>query len=192
MSHHMSLGKKTKTDPTIKDNWNTTWAAFHDAEALVGPFDVDAASFEHSKKVPVCITPQMDSLIQRWADFVDNGFVWCNPPFSRKLEFLEKAYIESIENGVRSCLMIPYESATKWWLKFVYGRAAIVYIPNGRYNFINDETKEEISGVPFASCFVYFDGQPDTHETQYVHFKRGIHTMNDGIISTKPPQRKII
>lgn len=171
-----TIGKTSKTEKKNKDNWNTTWNAFYDAEVLVGKFSADLASFEHAKKVDVCITPEMDSLSQRWDSFVVDGTVgWCNPPFSRKTEFLDKAFVESKDYGVESCIMIPLEPATKWWKKYVYGKASTVFIPDGRYNFIDDETKKVIPGVPFASCFVYFDGTGDEGVTEYEHFERDIH-----------------
>lgn len=178
MSHNLTLGTKSTTKESTKDNWNTSWDAVRDAEYLIDKFDVDVASFEHAKKAPVCITPEQDSLKTPWFPYVVDGVAWCNPPFSRKAEFLEKAFHESKMYGLRVCVMIPLEPATHWWMKHVYRKATIVFIPDGRYNYVDDATKEEVKGVSFASCFVYFDGSGEANATEYVHFKRGVHKKN--------------
>lgn len=174
-------GTKSTTDASKKDLWNTKWSAVSDASYLVGDFSVDLASFEHAKKAPTCITPEMDSLTVNWDENVVEGTVaWCNPPFSRKFEFLAKAYQTSVEFNTPICVMIPCEVATKWWAEYVYGKASSVFIPDGRYDFVDNDTKEELKGVPFASCFVLFDGESGQFQTEYIHFKRGIFEREYG------------
>lgn len=171
MPHNMQ-GNSSNTPPNKKDFWNTTWQAVRDAEKLTGrKFMLDAATTKEASKAIQYITPEMDALSRSWIDEIP-GAVWCNPPFSRKELFLDKAHEQAIMLGEIIVCMIPFEPTTKWWMNYVMDEASIVYIPSARYNFIDDETKKEISGCPFSSCFAVFTSL--TMPTQYIHFNKGI------------------
>lgn len=186
-------GKKSKTDQTKKDLWNTKWAAVSDASHLVGNFSIDLASFHHARKAPVCITPEMNSLSIDWASVIPQDTVgWCNPPFSRKFEFLAKAYETAKQSGASVCVMIPCEVTTQWWMEYVYGKASKVFIPDGRYDFVDDDTKVELKGVPFASCFVLFDGDSGVRPTEYIHFVRGIYKKRHGKLLSLESMENVI
>lgn len=170
---HLTPGKKSNTDPSLKDLWNTTWAAIEDATALIGqPFALDACARDaETAKADQFITPEMDALTVDWMPALP-GAIWCNPPFSRKTTFLYHAFWQSRGTGRTICCMVPFEPVTRWWREFVSGKATVVYVPDGRYNFADPETKQELKGVNFASCFVVFT--PLIMPTQYVEFVRGI------------------
>ena len=171
MSHNMQ-GNDSKTPINKKDFWNTTWQAVRDAEFLIGSkFSLDAASTLEAKKAHSFISPEMDAFFVSWFDEF-RGAVWCNPPFSKKELFLDRAHEQAKKYGMTVVCMVPFEPTTKWWLRHVIERASIVYIPSARYNFIDDETKKEISGCPFSSCFAVFTSL--TMPTQYIHFTKGI------------------
>jgi phage N-6-adenine-methyltransferase len=166
-------GVKSKTPDNKKDDWNTPWHAVKDASALIGmPFTLDACACDDATaKAVAFFTPEQDALKQAWVPS-ERGAVWCNPPFSRKAEFLNHARQQSRWHKQTIVMMIPYEPCTQWWREYVSGVASIVYVPDGRYNYCDPATKAEITGVNFASCFVVFT--PLTMPTQYVEFSRGI------------------
>lgn len=170
---HTTPGKASKTKSLNKDLWQTTDYAYKDACFLCGveSFDFDVAASKENTK---CTVYSDDSLGNTdWFASYDLDTVWCNPPFSRKIEFLDKAYRDIVNHySAMACIMIPYEPCTKWFREHVHNKAHTVYVPDGRYNFIDPETGKEIKGVPFTSCFVVFNNLYFT-ETQYVHFKRG-------------------
>jgi phage N-6-adenine-methyltransferase len=166
-------GVQSSTPENKKDNWNTPEHAIRDASILIGmPFTLDACACDHvTAKAPEFISPDLDALKVSWVP-KQPGAVWCNPPFSRKAEFLNHARQQSNWHKLTIVMMIPYEPCTKWWREHVSGKASIVYVPDGRYNYCDPVTKREITGVNFASCFVVFT--PLTMPTQYVEFSRGI------------------
>lgn len=166
-------GTKSETPDNKKDFWNTPWHAVRDAEVLIGQrFTLDAAAIDgNAAKAGEWITPDMDALKTPWTP-TKPGAVWCNPPFSQKQLFLKRAWDQARAHGVTVCLMVPYERATKWWREYVSGRATVVYLPEGRYNYCDADSKVEIVGCNFASCFVVFT--PLAMPTQYVEFTRGI------------------
>jgi phage N-6-adenine-methyltransferase len=165
-------GAESKTPEHKKDNWNTPQHAVVDASTLIGmPFTLDACACDaETAKAVGFITPEQDALTVAWVPDTP-GAVWCNPPFSRKTEFLQHAWRQSKWHHLTIVMMIPYEPCTKWWREYVSNRASIVYVPDGRYNYCEPISKKEITGVNFASCFVVFT--PLTMPTIYVDFNRG-------------------
>ena len=98
--------------------------------------------------------------------------VWCNPPFSQKELFLKRAKEQSEKHNLTVCCMIPFEPCTKWWREFVSDKATFVYVPSGRYCFVDDEAKKEVKGVNFCSCFVVFTPLY-AKEAIMINFERG-------------------
>lgn len=182
---------RTSTKSTIKDYWRTSPKAVADAEALIGAkFVFDACAKDEAS----IIKPKLPAFVESCGDDalgsdaiwgminIDQvygsairGPGWCNPPFSRKTEFLEKAAQQAKSHGIMVCCMIPLEPATKWWRECVEGKATRVFIPDGRYNFLHPDSGEEIKGVSFPSCFAVFTSMGGP--TQYVHFNRGVGGM---------------
>lgn len=98
--------------------------------------------------------------------------VWCNPPFNNKTEFLERAF-HFARQGLPAVCLVPYERSTEWWRSAVRNKATRVFIPDGRYNFLQVDGKTPKTGVNFLSCFVEFGIGASYRETQYVDFVRG-------------------
>ncbi len=174
---HVTAGKKSDTPVNKKDLWNTSELAINDAMSLCGIsyFDLDAcATTSKESKGYEFITPEECALSTDWQSKFDYMIksVWCNPPFSQKELFLKRAKEQSERHNFTVCCMIPFEPCTKWWREFVSDKATFVYVPSGRYNFIDDETKKEVKGVNFCSCFVVFT-PIYTKEAIMINFERG-------------------
>ena len=173
---HVTAGKKTETLASKKDFWNTSDLALNDAKALCGVkrFDLDAcATSENEAKATEYISPSTDALRCEWYLSGDDiKTVWCNPPFSQKELFLRRAKEQSSKHNLTVCCMIPFEPCTKWWRACVSDKATFVYVPDGRYCFVDDETKQEVKGVNFCSCFVVFTPL-HTKEAVFINFERG-------------------
>lgn len=177
MANHKQV--KSKTDANQKDYWRTSDLAFADARVLCGvtKFDLDAAASPHNARSDKFYTEDDDALTKQWLTPLAN-YVWCNPPFSRKVEFLQHVAKQTrfraappVMGGV-ICMMIPYEPTTDWFRQNVHDKATVVFVPDGRYNYCHAETGVEIKGCNFASCFAVFT---TLHaETNYVHYERGV------------------
>lgn len=162
---------KTNTPTNQKDYWRTSNQAYRDACYLcgVGQFEIDVAASEENKRCNHFLSESDDSLSTNWK-FGSLRSVWCNPPFSRKVEFIKKAYDE--RHNALICMMLPYEPCTKWWRDNIDGKATVVYVPDGRYSYCHPETGKSVQGVNFSSAFVVFTSL--TMPTQYVQFDRGV------------------
>ncbi|GAB3528591.1 DNA N-6-adenine-methyltransferase [Photobacterium alginatilyticum] len=188
---------KSNTAASDKNRWGTQWECFWDAQALYGrPFELDvAAEPETTKCAEFFVSPEwfsrhrlsnyglhgletfrfnpnskivgFDALQCDWAPHW-----WCNPPFDKKPEFITKAVAEA-KKGNPGMMLLPYEPLTGWWLQYVEGKAAAVYEPDGRYNFVEPDGETKKTGVNFGSVFVLFT--PGYFPvTQRIRFKRGI------------------
>ena len=170
---HTTAGKKSNTSENLKDYWRTSDLAYNDACYLCGvdKFDIDLAAKSYlESRGKSFISESMDSLSTDYWFHGSHKTAWLNPPFSKKVEFLQKAYQER-KNGL-ICVMIPYEPCTTWFRDNVHNKASVVFVPDGRYNFLHPETGEEIKGVNFACCFAVVNSLE--MPTSYVHFQRGI------------------
>lgn len=182
--------KKSKTEETLKDLWNTDWRAVRDAEALIGQsFELDACAMDQeTSKAPVFISPEQDSLITAWQ--TQSGAVWCNPPFTMKPEFLTRAAEQAKLCKTQVMVMLPFEPCTVWWRTFVSGKASKVYMPDGRYSYLDPVTKLLVPNINFVSCFLLFT--PIATPTEYVEFNRGIgkHLVREGEIPVRAKVKK--
>ena len=83
-----------QTELTSDDYYTPKWVF----DALGLHFDLDVASPPHSTDVPCdrYLTQEEDGLAQEW-----HGRVWCNPPYSRALEWITRW----LDHG-NGCLMV--------------------------------------------------------------------------------------
>lgn len=82
---------------------------------------------------------------------------FCNPPFSQKAEFIEKAHKEVQAGNCPICVMIlPLNSMdTKVWHEIIEGRYHYEIL-KGRISFIDPETKQPRKGNNSGTVIVYF------------------------------------
>jgi phage N-6-adenine-methyltransferase len=160
------------TPDNQKDLWQTPPFVVEDAARLIGQgFALDACAADiQAAKAAEFITPEMDALTVDWWPAAALGAVWCNPPFSQKEAFLQRAHEQARLMRLTVCCLVPLEPSTTWWRTHVTGKATAVYIPDGRYPFIHPETGLVMGSPNFASCFVVFT--PLTMPTQYIEFER--------------------
>lgn len=122
-------------------------------------FELDAACTQKN-----CLAPQgfyhdrgVDGLSESWQDYR----VFCNPPFSGKAAWIEKAHYEVQENGCPVVVMIlPTNSMDSApWHKFIYGRYHYEIL-EGRLSFIDPVTMKPKQGNNSGTTVVYFMKKP--------------------------------
>ena len=99
----------------------------------------------------------MDALKESWDFSGGGGRAFCNPPFSLKAEFIEKAHNEVSKGNCSICVMIlPLNSMdTKAWHDFIEGKYHYEIL-RGRISFIDPETQKPKSGNNSGTVIVYF------------------------------------
>ena len=115
-------------------------------------FNMDVACNEKNFKCKKYITEEMNSLDYEWY-----GRCFCNPPFSKKAEFIKKAHDEVLNGNCPICVMIlPLNCMdTKVWHQYIEGKF-YYEILKGRISFVNPETNTPKKGNNSGTVIVYF------------------------------------
>jgi len=133
------------------DRYNTPDFVFEQLNSIYN-FTLDACASHNSNKCSKYFTIEDNSLLKSWG----KDRVFCNPPFSRKDEFVLKA-VSEIKKGCPIIVMIlPLNSLS----------SAVVYdeivgkfhyeVLRQRISFLDDITKKPVTGNPTGTFIVYF------------------------------------
>lgn len=99
-----------------------------------------------------------NALTRPWVP-LEEGTVWCNPPYGRGLgDWVEKAYRESVGNHgtVTVVMLLPARTDTQWFHAYVLPHTEIRFI-RGRVEFDGPHTGKR-GRCPFLSMIVIFKG----------------------------------
>jgi len=128
-------------------------------------------------------TKQDNSLIRDWreayvgAALSPNSVLYINPPFSMASEFTQKAADSKVP--VLGC--VKYAPDTTWFQEQVEDRAAFVYVPDGRINFVDDngellhrikDGKKVYGGANFPVCFPLWTPYNQAGKAKFIRFAR--------------------
>jgi phage N-6-adenine-methyltransferase len=114
-----------------KDNEYYTPKEFVDR---FGKFDYDPATTDEKALefgIESWDTIETDGLKEDWAKY---GRIWINPPFTRKHEFIAKAWETFKQAGNEIYILFPIEFLTTLRFHNSVGGGKL-FIPNGRINF---------------------------------------------------------
>ena len=133
--------------------------------AIFGEFDYDPATTQEKAKefnLVTFDTIESDGLKTDWTKF---GRIWINPPFTRKDEFISKAWetYQEVKNEIYILFPLDYMTTKKFHSTKAKGK---LFIPNGRVNF---ERKDVSKGSPaFGSVVMKLQ---DTWEVEMINIK---------------------
>lgn len=141
------------------DEWETPQDLFDSLDAEFGPFDMDVAANAKNSKCSYFASKEDDALTQDWMKTN-----WCNPPYSRVLEFVSKAQQETTK-GNTTVMLIPARTDTRFFHDYIYQKPNVeVRFLKGRIKFVSPDggllrgTKMNGSNnaAPFPSMIVVF------------------------------------
>ena len=127
-------------------------------------FTLDPCCSETNKKCSKFFTPEQDGLKQDWSKYI----VFMNPPYNALMvNWIKKAYEESLKGAIVVCLLPANRSDTSWWWNYCM-KGEIRYI-KGRLKFkgINAKGESCISPATFPSVLVIF--RPKNNEVTTPH-----------------------
>ncbi len=134
-----------------KDEWYTPKSIIQ----KFGPFDLDVATTKFNLErlnIPMGYTKEDNGLQQEW----NYKKVWCNPPFTLKKEFVDKAIEQHTKYNNDIYILLPMSFETKLFHKlFTYG--IDIFIPDGRISF--ETTKGTHKSPAFGSCILKLNGK---------------------------------
>lgn len=145
MNTDLMFSSKTEMWATPQDLFNTIDSKYN--------FNLDVCAIHENAKCKNYFTPEIDGLSQSW-----EGNCWMNPPYGKEIyKWIEKAYVESIEN--KKCLVVallPARVDTKWFHNFIYNKKNVkVEFLKGRVKFGDAK-----NSAPFPSMIVVFNHKP--------------------------------
>lgn len=165
-SHYQSLESyrsnedyELKNNPLLKldwnsnperDNWSTPRALIERLEKEFRKFDLDVCASEKNKVCERYFDKETNGLEQNWS-----GFVWCNPPYSNKLEWIEKAHLEA-QKGSRVVILLPAFTETHFFRELKAKSDWLLFL-NGRLVF-NEQTQRDTA--KFSSVVAFFNIKP--------------------------------
>jgi phage N-6-adenine-methyltransferase len=175
MSHNSIHNHKTNND-----NWETPKSVFNAINtALSGKIVMDVAASEQNKKCPIFAGEDRNSLKIEWN--CAPGYWFCNPPFSQKVEFIQKANKE-VEKGNYGVMILPSDTSTEWFQHYILDSDYLLLFTKRiefgaspeRIKMIQDMNttdggnRKESPGNSKGSVFVFFTRIDHEHEIKEV------------------------
>lgn len=139
-----------------KMEWETPQKLFDKLNAEFH-FTLDPCCTKETAKCEKFYTKEDDGLSKSW----ENEIVFCNPPYGKEIsQWVEKCSNEA-KNGATVVMLIPARTDTRYFHKFIYGKAEIRFI-KGRLKFsLNGEV---FYPAPFPSMIVIFKNNKEENE----------------------------
>lgn len=128
------------------DEWRTPECIIDRLEKEFGMMGTDLACSDQSPKIRIC-----EYGIKDIFDRFEIGRTrqnYCNPPYSKVKQFVEKIVILEIE-----CVMLlPARTDTRWFHEYIYRKEDVrIEFLKGRLKFSDSK-----NSAPFPSMLVYF------------------------------------
>jgi phage N-6-adenine-methyltransferase len=130
------------------DEWGTPGDLFATLNAKHN-FTLDPCATDDNHVCDKYYTREIDGLTQDWS----NETVFVNPPFSQISKWVEKAWVEMIVHNVKTVMLLPARTDTKWFHNYIYN------VENVSIEFLRGRLKfgESKNSAPFPSMIVVFD-----------------------------------
>lgn len=132
-----------------KNDWTTPLTFFKELDKKYH-FVLDPCSDDNNHLCDNYFTIEDNGLVQDWRY---GGWVFCNPPFNELDLWCKKCADELIHNDVRTCLLMPARTDTKYFHNYVLPYCDIVFI-KGRLYFGNCGNPS-----PFPSILCFYGGK---------------------------------
>jgi phage N-6-adenine-methyltransferase len=102
------------TPATSKQDYGTPRAFLDAVERRWGPIAVDLAAHAGNAVCADYVTAEDDSLSLPWAELLDGGLGWLNPPYKRIDPWAEKCAAEAAK-GARLLFFVPASVGSNWF-----------------------------------------------------------------------------
>lgn len=144
-----------------KDTWQTPPETVEDFAHAIGGFDLDPCAGADTSIGDLAnyrLEDDQDGLKLPWF-----GNVFINPPFSYKVEWLEKLEEELESNRIDVAIMLtPDATDTKsWWHEYIAENAKYICFRFGRLDYVDPDDGTENPGATFGTAFSVYGDPPD-------------------------------
>jgi phage N-6-adenine-methyltransferase len=146
------MGFKEDRTENSRDDWETPDNLFANLNTAF-KFKVDVCANEKNSKCENYYSEEQNGLEQDWSEY--SGAAWCNPPYSKVKEWLQKAQREADNNGVTTVCLVAARPDTKYWHDIIFRHARAICFIRGRLQFAGAKWK-----ACFPSALVVFSPVP--------------------------------
>lgn len=102
-------------------------------------FVCDVAASDNSL-CDVYLTEEKDALTYPWNTLIGFGeYVWCNPPYSDPLPWVNRCIYQSKIYGIGSVILLNHDMSTKWAQTLLVQECSIIVFTGKRIAFLNGE-----------------------------------------------------
>lgn len=129
------------------DEWATPQSFFDEINNEF-QFDLDVCATDENHKCDRYFTVQDNGLEKNWG----GCRVFCNPPYSKISQWVEKAFYETRNENTLVVMLIPARTDTRYFHDYIYNRSEIRFV-KGRLKFGDGK-----NSAPFPSMLVIFRG----------------------------------
>lgn len=185
----MAITHKSQTEKQSRDYWRTGPELVYDAQKLlkIRWVSIDVCAKDRNTSIwlsTAYIDENIDALSPtvNWYEhhIVKNKFLYrrdlpmfCNPPFSKKCQFFSEAIEQSQCYHQCILMVLPYPPSTKQWHENVHGQDCIIYVPDGRYQYLLLDGTKPINSCNFETCLISI--VPFKCGNVMVNYKRGLN-----------------
>lgn len=148
---------QSNTAPRDKDSWRTPpelYAAL-DREFHFGG-DVAASASNHLHHFYLTQSDDALSIENPWGFAFQDGYVWCNPPYSDIMPWVRKAQQDDCD-GVGVVMLVPADVSVGWFKQALIDVSEVRFITGGRLAFINPETGKAAGGGRMGSMLLIWN-----------------------------------
>ena len=144
------------TEYEHRDSWQTPKFIFDFFDDRY-QFSADVCASRRNALCDVFYTIEDDCLSCDWSESVPRfSTVWCNPPYSRPKEFINKAHEQNQKNRIWTAMLLPADTSVSWFSLCEQLASEIIFITDGRISFINPQTGKPKSGNSKGSMLAIF------------------------------------
>ena len=157
-----------------KHNWQTPTWLFKTLNDHF-EFKIDVCADDNNYLCKKYFTENNSCLNHSWSNI---NFM--NPPYGRSIKkFIKKAHYEWQENNYTTVGLLPARTCTKWFHKYVYNQANIIFI-KGRLKF---EGGKQLAGAPFPSMVAIWWGDLIYNEKKFLTDQKLFNLIEEGKIN---------
>lgn len=131
-----------------RDIWKTPQSLISRLEREFGAFDLDVCANFQNKICDRFFDKATNGLEQDWS----GNLIWCNPPYSQKLDWINKADLEA-KTGAKIIMLLPAFTETNFFRELRAKSHWLMFL-NGRLVFNEHEQKET---AKFSSVLAFFN-----------------------------------
>jgi len=152
----MSDRQQSKSEGADKDDWCTPPRVYEPLWETCG-IDMDPCAGDYQTLARINIDEDQDGLTTPW-----EGVVYCNPPYSEKSRWIERAIDQYQNNRTVEMvfLLLPDSTDVKsWWHGQLAEHSRWTLFYEGRVKFIDPVREEQMGSPPHGSALCIL-GEP--------------------------------